>query len=412
MIPRFDLVRAAKTSYLVSIAALLPLQNPLFSLNAIIFDYINALFMGFFIVYFVLNRAIEIRLVVPTIVILFASLISMINSEHVTLSLVTLAQELYLYVFFIVVLNVIRKEREMRILVSALCISAAAFSVPLLQELAANFNGRAAGYFTDDNGAAGFLGAIAFLAYYSFSMAGRLFRPVFLALVLTGVFATKSLSGAFSFLIGTLVIVVWYWRNTGSRTRKRILVAGIAGALLLVPVYRQAASQRNYLDRLEGSESGRASLWAAGLSTFARNPLGLGIGPAGFKEAVIVPGWSHRKELHSDYLASLVERGVFGFAGLLLIVGSIARSLSRSLKNQTTQRELLWILGLLGAFVFTLVDAISHETLHNRHVWLIYALIVAQERISTNLKRQAPGDTTPNRGQDEARAMDTSLELV
>jgi len=127
---------------------------------------------------------------------------------------------------------------------------------------------------------------------------------------------------------------------------------------------------------------------------------------------VIVPGWSHRKELHSDYLASLVERGVFGFAGLLLILGSIARSLSRSLKNQTSQRELLWILGLIGAFVFTLVDAISHETLHNRHVWLIYALIVAQERLSTNRKRNARAETTPKGGQNEARAMDTSLELV
>ena len=71
-----------------------------------------------------------------------------------------------------------------------------------------------------------------------------------------------------------------------------------------------------------------------------------------------------------------------------MILGAVARSLSRSLRNQSSERELLWILGLVGMFVFTLIDALSHETLHARQVWLMYALIVAQERISTNLRRE------------------------
>jgi O-antigen ligase len=277
----------------------------------------------------------------------------------------------------------------MRIFVGVLTISAAIFSIPLLQELASNFTGRAEGLFTDDNGAAGYLGVSAFLAYYPFSGVVRFLKPVFLLLVLTGVFATKSISGAASYLAGTGAIFALYWRKLGSRNRMRLAVVGVVVASLLFAVFREAAQQHNYLDRLPDSETGRVSIWRAGLHTFANNPLGIGIGPAAFKEAVIVPEWSHRKELHSDYLSFLVERGVLGFLGLLLILGSIGRSLARCLRNTTSERELVWILGLVGMYVFTLVDAISHETLHNRQVWLVYALIVAQERISVRLKRES-----------------------
>jgi len=410
VIPRFDLVRTAKIAYLLSIALVIPIQKPLFSLNVILFDYANAVFIGFFVIYFVVNRAIEIRLVAPAAVILVASMISMINSEDVALSLVTLTQELYLYVFFVVLSNVLQTERDMRLLAGATFFAAAASSVPLLLELLANPTGRAEGYFTDDNGAAGYLGALAFLACYPYAKWGRYLRPILLGLILVGLFATKSISGALSFLVGTVAVFVGYWLYSAAATRRRILVGGLLASLLLIPLYQVAANQHNYLDRLEGSETGREDIWSAGLETFAHNPLGIGIGPARFKEVVIVPGWSHRKELHSDYLASLVERGLFGFIGLLLILASIARSLARSLKRHTSQGELLWILGLAGMFVFTLIDAASHETLHNRHVWLIYAMIVAQERISTSRRPQAPAARPPARGQDEPRVLTSSLE--
>jgi O-antigen ligase len=410
VIPRFDFVRTARLAYLLSVAMLIPIQKPLFSLNVIIFDYVNAVFIGFFLVYFIVNRSLEMRLVAPAMVILIASMISMINSEDPALSLVTLTQELYLYVFFIVVSNVIQTERHMRLLAGAAFLSAAAFSVPLILELLADFTGRAEGYFTDDNGAAGYLGALAFLVYYPFDKSRRLLKPAFLGLILLAVFATKSISGALSFLLGTVAVFVGYWFYTDAVTRKRIFIGAIAAVLLLIPLYRVAASQHNFLDRLEGSEEGREGIWSAGLETFAHNPLGIGIGPARFKEVVIVPGWSHRKELHSDYLASLVERGILGFIGLLMILFSIGKSLSRCLKRHTSQGELLWILGLCGMFVFTLVDAVSHETLHNRHVWLIYAMIVAQERISTRSRPQAPSIRPRSSGEDDARVLTTSLE--
>ena len=177
-------------------------------------------------------------------------------------------------------------------------------------------------------------------------------------------------------------------------------------------MFQQAANLHNYLDRLPNSTSGRTILWKTGIETFLHNPLGIGIGPARFKEVVIITEANHRKELHSDYLSFLVERGIFGLAGLLLVIGAIARSLTRSLRNQTSQPELLWILGLVGMFIFTLVDAVNHEMLHNRHVWVIYAVIVAQERISAKRKQKEIDGTTLLRDVDETRARETSLAPV
>jgi O-antigen ligase len=126
--------------------------------------------------------------------------------------------------------------------------------------------------------------------------------------------------------------------------------------------------------------------WEAGLESFINNALGIAIGPGGFAETVKVTGgyWGasvEPLEPHSDYLSFLVERGIIGFIGLLLLVGTIVSMLMHCMKNTCSERGFLWAVGLCAMFLLILINALAHEVVYFRHVWFAFALIAAQEKL-------------------------------
>jgi O-antigen ligase len=152
----------------------------------------------------------------------------------------------------------------------------------------------------------------------------------------------------------------------------------------------------NFLDRLPKSTDERTVIWKTGIDTFLSNPMGTGIGPGGFGEAGFVSGgyWGvgRRISLHSDYLSFLVERGVLGFAGLIIFLVAVALTARRCLRTARSEREMLWACGLIAMFLFILIDAGSHEVMHYRHVWLAFGLLAAQAKIQGRaLAQSAPG---------------------
>jgi len=86
------------------------------------------------------------------------------------------------------------------------------------------------------------------------------------------------------------------------------------------------------------------------------------------------------KEAHDDYVAALIERGVIGFAGLLLLFGGL---LVRSVRFSTGLLSPAFIRAvpkphaLAGAIAATFVAASVYEVLHMRHVWTLYAFVAA-----------------------------------
>jgi O-antigen ligase len=143
--------------------------------------------------------------------------------------------------------------------------------------------------------------------------------------------------------------------------------------ILILPQLMQVP---NFLDRAQDSSEGRYFIWKAGFESFINNPLGMGIGPGGFKETGGVEA-----ELHSDYLSFLVERGIIGFIGLLSLVGTVVSMLRHCIKNAHSEQEFLWAVGLCAIFLFILINALTHEVMHFRHVWFAFALIAAQEKL-------------------------------
>jgi O-antigen ligase len=114
----------------------------------------------------------------------------------------------------------------------------------------------------------------------------------------------------------------------------------------------------------EPGSLGRITLWRGGLTVFAENPLGVGIGNA-------VPALKRtlgvdviEDNLHNIYLQHAVETGLPGLVALIAFGVMIAR---RVVRSRFQDHLLLFVAGYLvaGLIQFTGVDAM---------LWLVYGL--------------------------------------
>jgi O-antigen ligase len=86
------------------------------------------------------------------------------------------------------------------------------------------------------------------------------------------------------------------------------------------------------------------------------------------------------KEAHDDYLAALLERGVIGLAGLLLLLGTVAfRGLGTTGSRLRPGFEAIIARpnALLGAVLGTFVASTVYELLHLRHLWALFGIVAA-----------------------------------
>ena len=106
------------------------------------------------------------------------------------------------------------------------------------------------------------------------------------------------------------------------------LGGGVAWSVVAEPVLSAVGSSENRLVRYSVARSSRSAnnreaLYASQFGLFEQSNL-VGIGPAATRSALGRVDASTAKEAHSDYLASLVERGPLGVIGLLrLLVRSV-----------------------------------------------------------------------------------------
>jgi O-antigen ligase len=400
-----------KYPYFVSVAALVPLISPSLPLNSEFVDYVNALFFFALWIPLLMRRRFEGRLYVPMGVIFLGSLIAMFNSPALATCVTTLVQEVYLFVFFLTLYNVIESDADIRALVLPWLVFAAVEGVIVLSQLRADPVLRARGTFDNPNMAASYLGISSFLLLQPVARIPWPARALFLFLTWGGMFATKSLSALLACILGLGSMSVVYAMQGRAGNRLKIVLGLAAVVILIVGVtLTSGQSISNYLDRLPRSTDERTAIWKTGVKTFLENPLGIGIGPAGFAEVEFVRGGHYgvgrRISLHNDYLAYLVERGVLGFCGLAGLLGTMAYLAYRAIKGARSNRGMLWALGLSGMFVYILVDAMTHEVTHYRHVWLAFGLIAAQARLADRAGRAPESDRQPTAPSDRSSGRD------
>jgi O-antigen ligase len=218
----------------------------------------------------------------------------------------------------------------------------------------------------------------------------RLFRYGAYALLLTVIAMTGSNSGVVAVIVGTVVAA-----TLGIYRRSGIMPAVTALAFIVVAGYfatsqislttietkahdSRYAFVRNGIGRGTSFEQ-RGQLLQESISLYRTgNPLGEG--PVSTKPRLHKEMAPFEKEAHDDYVAALIERGVLGFLGIILLVVILGRRTLFTATGNLTEGFAKVVIrpnALAGAVAGTLVAGTVYELLHVRHVWTLFGLVTA-----------------------------------
>lgn len=390
-----DFFHFSKRVYILLLIGLLPLASPSLPGNIILADIVNIFFITLFFIFFVVKKKnFKLFLLGPLLVILVGSLIAMFNSQALSTSLFTISKDLYLYLFFLLLYNIIEDKDDAKFLVAlwlgvsilesilAILNVQASFSVGVSAVSEVEDFSRARGTFDSPGILASYLGISFFLIYQPYFKLHFFWKIILGLSIFVGMFLTKSMSALLSFTLGNLLVFSLYWLHIqGIKKLKLTVTTLLAIVIIILFLLPKLMESENFFDRMPRSAGSRMKAWTAGYESLLQHPLG--IGPGAFKKVGKGPfnNEGKRAELHSDYISHLVERGPAGIIGLLMLYGAFAWVLLNGLKSVRSDQEYLWLLGLSGMWCFILVDALNHEGMHYRQVWLAFSLIAAQKTL-------------------------------
>jgi O-Antigen ligase len=315
--------------------------------------------------------------------------------------LVALIQDLVLWMWAAALVNLARRPENLRALLAVWCYAAVVWTVllyvalvahiPAISGVTAREGSRISLVLGDPN----FAGNYFFVSIMMVAASGfprhRVARVLTYlglagALVLTG-----SNSAVTSLVLGIVILtVVGVYRRSGlvpatCTLATMVVVGGLLVTLVPVASLRMAAANsshpaiRDGVGRSASSVESRDLLFHESLGLFYGGNL-LGTGPTSTKPRLIADQSLYPKEAHSDYWAALVERGVIGFLGLVLLVGSIL-TYSWFVLSRPRAPAFVWAVprpeGLVAAAAACLLAGTVYEILHLRHVWFVFAMVAA-----------------------------------
>jgi hypothetical protein len=139
---------------------------------------------------------------------------------------------------------------------------------------------------------------------------------------------------------------------------------------------------RNSIGRGAQSSSERAVLAEQTFHLWRTSGL-IGRGPVSTEQTLRDEQAPYPKEAHNDWVAALVERGVAGFIGFLLLVAAIVAHASAMWDPHRLAPQFAAVLAapayIAGALVTLLVFSLTHEVLHDRTMWTLLGLLAAFE---------------------------------
>jgi O-antigen ligase len=395
---------------LAATIALLPLLRPAGPGNTAPVDLLIGLFL--FVAALGLarrRRPLHIPAGTAILLILLGSVLALIASLDIATGLLTIVVDIYLFGLFIAVANELDSQRALGFALTVWVVTALAWAVILigsnqgwlpvgLQELVGitgDSSERAAAATGNPNMAASYMLTSCFLAMAAPWPSRRVPRLLVLGVLLFAMYITGSNGALSAFLAGMVMLGLGAYLR-GGRTREQVLAlvgsAILIGGLLLVVTVsligvpsigqsdidafargEQQGALANSLGRLDRGVDDRLAIWSSGWRS-AGPRLAIGVGPGeAINYAVNLSGL--HISLHNDLLAYLVERGVLGLVGFLLFHAVLLRWSGRLLVAEG--RAIDTYRGLGPAVTANLVFSMSHETLHFRHIWVMYAMVVA-----------------------------------
>jgi O-antigen ligase len=154
---------------------------------------------------------------------------------------------------------------------------------------------------------------------------------------------------------------------------------------------------RNSIGREAQSSSERAVLRAESFQLW-RSADVLGSGPASTKNLLEAEQAPYAKEAHNDWLATLIERGLLGAAGLLLLtLELVLRGRATAIRHRLTpalRKALARPSYLTGGLACVLAFSLTHEVLHDRTVWSLFGIVAATAFVNRKRTSSERGNLT------------------
>ncbi|MFL7795105.1 MAG: O-antigen ligase family protein [Anaerolineae bacterium] len=341
------------------------------------------------------RRPLKLPLIGPQWLILTGSLIATLASTNTVGCIVTLVQDVYIFIWFITTCNAIEPEDLLWLgriwgvtaLVQAGLIVLGAFAgVRAL----ANEWGRGVGTFINPNMAASYI-VTSFFVYLAIPFPrSRVLRAAGGALLLAAAVATGSNAGLAALAAGLAALlafrlvnqqrVLWHWLGlaalAGTVLCLLMILSTPSGSLAILAALSDTKGVLLLtLGRLGKGFASRTDIWTTAWQAFQQYPIGLGPGTS----QIGLGG-----ELHNDFLSHLVERSALGLTGLLWsVVNTFVCLWKMARAEREPGRKFPLPVGpLLAGFASALPFMLTHEILHFRHHWVFLALIFAQAPLS------------------------------
>jgi O-antigen ligase len=290
-------------------------------------------------------------------------------------------------------------------LYSGVMVIAYLLGIHALSGVSAKDGHRAAYTFGDPNLAGNYLVVSLFVMAACKQPRSPWVRRIGYMFVLIAIGFTGSNGATLTLLVGLLLsLAVSRYRRLGplaglTTLAVSVLVAGVMFVFViprvdLNQIRGQAAGSipllRDSVGRSDNSTSQRATIVQEGTTLWLRGDA-TGFGPAQTKATLAATQAPYVKEAHNDYVATLLERGLIGALGLLvlgiavlvrcvrLVVGTLPKVYADLVPRA-------WLLAVIGPVMA--MAAGFYEVLHFRHLWTWLGLIAALVLVMQDKERR------------------------
>jgi O-antigen ligase len=357
-----------------------------------VLDLVNACFLlGYWCLILGRREPLAMPFRVAMWLLLLGSFGGMVSAANHRVAMLTVAQDLYLYVWFLTLAHFVTQHcRLVAIVATWVVVACVVGLLAALDNYLGLFGGhfagdvRATGTFENPNMFGDYLMVSFFLAWAAASPGRRIFY-VAMGFLTFGVVATASNGALLGLLAGIgITVLVAPSAHPHRRAAYLMLGAGVGLALFGLSFERVQEQSLGMFAAPRGSIGGgvmkgyseRRDVWMGLLASVRRTPTG--VGPGNFRTDTIAGGYS----AHNEYLGMLAERGPLG---LIAWLGILFVSLQEVLRLRAAQQPtdggparaaLAWA-PLFGLVVSLAAHATVVELFHFRHVWFALALLIA-----------------------------------
>ena len=315
--------------------------------------------------------------------------------------LLAVVQDLVLLVWCAVLVNVARSPSAFRWLLQAWTWGAFAWALVLIAAVATGNDGlagitartgvRASLTFGDPNYAANYFFVSLMIVLATRMPRRRSVRFATCAALVAALGLTGSNGGFLASALGVGVVLLFFVFRRGGvmplvTAFCAVAIVAVLGLTVAQPQTIEAWARDSGQPLLRDS-IGRSSQSAQERAWLITETIGLyeqgapwGLGPGSTKPLLQFQLAPYAYQTHDDYIESIVERGILGAFGLILLIGSVGiRTWAVVSKPLSPEFAELFpnTSALLGVMVGLAVSASYYQILHFRQVWTVFAIVAA-----------------------------------